>query len=110
AMAGATADHSASQLTVSFFGPFQVWRGGEPLPRLRSRKGPRLLALLCLRHDREVERSWLAGMLWPESDDLAALANLRNSLKDLRQALGPEAGRLGAPTPSTLCLSLVGAE
>jgi hypothetical protein len=49
------------------FGPLQVELNGQPLPRLRSRKGHWLLALLVLRHGREVERAWLAGMLWPDS-------------------------------------------
>jgi hypothetical protein len=36
---------------------------GAPLRRLRSRNGLWLLALLTLRHDRQVERAWLAGTL-----------------------------------------------
>jgi predicted ATPase/DNA-binding SARP family transcriptional activator len=68
-----------------------------------------LLALLALRHGREVERSWLAGLLWPDSSEGAAFASLRNSLKDLRRALGAEAGRLKSPTPRTLSLDLEGA-
>src|SRR5262249_8400620 len=39
-----------------------------------------------------------------------ALANLRNSLKDLRQALGPQANRLRSPTTRTLMLELAGAQ
>jgi predicted ATPase/DNA-binding SARP family transcriptional activator len=94
---------------IRMFGPFQVEREGQPLPRLRSRKGHWLLGLLVLRHGREVERSWLAGTLWPDSPALRTLANLRNTLLDLRRALGPEAGRLLAPSPRTLALDLAGA-
>jgi DNA-binding SARP family transcriptional activator len=83
---------------------------GEPLPRLRSRKGQWLLALLALRHDAEVSRSWLAGLLWPDSPEAQALASLRNSLMDLRRAMGPEGHRLHSPSPSTLRLRLKGAE
>ena len=61
---------------------------GEPLPRLRSRKEPWLLALLVLHAGRELERRWLAGLLWPESREESALINLRGSLLDLRRALG----------------------
>jgi non-specific serine/threonine protein kinase len=68
-----------------------------------------LLALLALRHGDEVERAWVAGTLWPDSPEAAALANLRNSLTDLRQALGPEAARLRSPTSHTLGLDLAGA-
>src|SRR5947209_4953249 len=84
-------------LYLRLFGPFEAHLGAQPLPRLRTRKGEWLLALLVLRHERVVERDWLAGTLWPESAQAEALANLRNSLYDLRQALGPEARRLHAP-------------
>jgi DNA-binding SARP family transcriptional activator len=99
-----------ASLALPSFGPFEVLLDGAPLPRLRSRKGYWLLALLVLRHDREVERAWLAGTLWPDSSEAHAFASLRDSLKDLRRALGPEAARLSSPSPRTLCLRLAGAE
>src|SRR5262249_55970013 len=99
-----------ARLTICLFGPFEVRRDGRALPRLRSRKGHQLLALLLLRHGKEVERSWLAGALWPDSTEAQALANLRNSLKDLRRALGDEAWRLHGPSPRTIALDLEGSE
>jgi DNA-binding SARP family transcriptional activator len=65
---------------------------------------------LVLRHDRPVERSWLAGSLWPQHPEEAALANLRNTLVDLRRALGPQGERLRAPSRHTLALDLAGAD
>jgi DNA-binding SARP family transcriptional activator len=56
---------SSSPLAIQLFGPLGVQCHGAPLPRLRSRNGLRLLALLTLRHGREVDRTWLAGTLWP---------------------------------------------
>src|SRR5947208_14859209 len=53
-------------LELRLFGPMEVRTGSSPLPRLRSRKGLWLLALLALRAGRAVERSWLAGTLWPD--------------------------------------------
>src|SRR5262245_29544455 len=97
-------------LAIRLFGPWDVQLGGEALPGLRSRKGEWLLALLVLRHDRDVERSWLAGLLWPDSPEPQAFANLRNCLTDLRRALGPQAERLRSPSPRTLSLDLEGAE
>jgi predicted ATPase/DNA-binding SARP family transcriptional activator/Tfp pilus assembly protein PilF len=97
-------------LRITLFGPCDVRVNGKSPLRLRSRKGSWLLALLVLRNGSGVERRWLAGTLWPESAEAQASANLRNSLKDLRRALGPEARRLRAPTPRTLCLDLEGAE
>src|SRR5437660_11672818 len=88
----------AAPLAIHLFGPFEVRLHGQPLPRLRSRKGQWLLALLTLRRGGAVDRSWLAGTLWPNSQETAALASLRNCLKDLRRALGAEADRLHSPT------------
>jgi predicted ATPase/DNA-binding SARP family transcriptional activator len=97
-------------LCLRLFGPFETRLSGEPLPRLRTRKGQWLLALLTLRAGREVERAWLAGLLWPDSSEELAAQSLRTSLADLRRALGQEAGRLRSPTPHSLCLDLAGAE
>src|SRR5205823_10629411 len=53
---------------------------GERLLRLRSHKQEAILALLTLRHDRPVERAWLAGLLWPDSPTSIGLATLRRYL------------------------------
>lgn len=103
-------DNLASPLKISLFGPFEVRVNGAPLPRLRTRKGQWLLALLTLRHGREVSRDWLAGLLWPDSPNAQALANLRMSLADLRQALGVEVARLRSSTTQVLDLDLRDAE
>src|ERR1051325_11392865 len=81
-------------LEIRLFGVFEARVHGVPLPRLRTRKGEWLLALLALRAGRETERTWLAGLLWPDSPEPQALQNLRVSLADLRRALGSEAHRL----------------
>jgi predicted ATPase/DNA-binding SARP family transcriptional activator len=93
-------------LTLRLFGTFEACVNGAPLPRLRTRKGQQVLALLAIHHDRETHRARLAELLWPESDSWTALENLRRCLTDLRRALGPEARRLLAPSPRTLCLDL----
>lgn len=92
-------------LQLRLFGPFSATLFGEPLPRLRTRKGHWLLALLALRQDREVSREWLAGTLWPESEESQAYYNLRQCLTNLRHALGTAADSLYSPTPQRLCLS-----
>jgi predicted ATPase/DNA-binding SARP family transcriptional activator/uncharacterized protein HemY len=93
-------------LTLRFLGNFGVWVGQEPLPKLRSRQGVRLLALLALRASRTVERAYLAETLWPKNTTDAGLALLRRSLTDLRGALGTESPRLQSPTKHTLRLDL----
>src|SRR6185369_7105006 len=57
-------------------------------------------------HPRPVEREWLAGLLWPDSPQDAALFYLRRSLSELRRALGSEAGRLVAESTRTIRLDL----
>lgn len=96
-------------LDIRLFGPLEIRIQDRPLPKLRTRKGYWLLALLVLRHGRPVERDWIAGTLWPDSDQSQAYASLRRALTDLRQAIGADAMRLCAPTPQTLCLDLTGA-
>jgi non-specific serine/threonine protein kinase len=97
-------------LSIHLFGPLQVLVGEEPWPRVPTRSIEWLLALLVLRHGRAVERSWLAGTLWPESQERQALNNLRNDLVHLRKALGDQRERLRSPTRNTLLLALDGAE
>jgi DNA-binding SARP family transcriptional activator len=92
------------------FGPFDVRLHGHPLPPPRTQKTHWLLALLALQEGRTLERTWLAGTLWPDSTEEQAARNLRTTLWDLRVSLGPEAHRLEAPTTHTLRLDLVDAE
>src|SRR5215467_2142805 len=94
----------ALALSIHLFGPFEAQVEAKPLPRQHSRKENWLLALLTLRHGREVERDWLAGTLWPDSPRSRAL--LRQTLTDLRAALGAQAWRLRSPTPQTLALEV----
>src|SRR5438270_10149138 len=103
-------DPTQRPLTLRLLGPFEARVNGAPLPRLRSRKGLWLLALLALRQGSEVARDWLAGTFWPESTDRLAAHSLRVCLADLRRALGPEADRLRSPSLHALSLDLSGAQ
>jgi predicted ATPase/DNA-binding SARP family transcriptional activator len=109
-MAMSEPEAGEAPLAIRMFGPFDARLNGEPLPRLRSRKGQWLLALLTLRHGREVDRAWLAGNLWSDNPEPQALASLRASLADLRRALGPEAYRLRSPTHHVVVLDLSAAD
>jgi predicted ATPase/DNA-binding SARP family transcriptional activator len=96
-------------VALRLFGPMEVRIGDLPLPRLRSRKGSWLLAILALRGGRPVDRDWLAGTLWPDSDEVHARRSLRQTLHDLRNALGNESERLASDGLRTLRLDLSGA-
>jgi DNA-binding SARP family transcriptional activator len=53
-----------------------------------------------------MERTWLMELLWPGAAPPQAAMSLRTSLRDLRRALGAEAGRLYSPTSRGLALEL----
>jgi len=88
----------------------QALVSGHPIPRLRSRKALWLLALLTMRGGRPVEREWLAGTLWPDTDQDRSLTNLRSVLSDLRVALGTEGERLRSPSRHTLSMDIIDAD
>ncbi len=102
-------------LGIRLFGPLDVQIGGEAVRGLGLRKAHWLFALLVLRNERAVERSWFAEALWPEqavfgSDIDRALDCLRQSLAHLRKTLGHQADRIRAPRPRALWLDLKGAD
>lgn len=96
----------APLLEIRLLGPVDVLVHGAPAAAARSRSVTWLLVLLALRHPREVPRSRLAGLLWPDTVEPQALYNLRRNLSDLRRVLGPEAGRLLAPRGEGVRLDL----
>jgi len=101
---------TSAPLTLHLFGPMRILVDGESVPRARTRSVEWLLALLVLRHGQVVDRSWLAGLFWPESRESQALQNLRHALLSLRKALGSAANRIQSPTRDTLILDLQDAD
>jgi len=77
-----------AHLSLSLLGPFQVSLNGEPVTTFESTKVRALLAYLAVEADRPHRRDVLAGLLWPEWPDRAALSNLRYALYNLRQVIG----------------------
>jgi len=77
-----------SHLSLSFLGHFQVTLDGELVTSFESNKVRALLAYLVIEAERPHPREVLAGLLWPDWPDRAALTNLRNALANLRQAIG----------------------
>jgi DNA-binding SARP family transcriptional activator len=63
-------------LQIRLFGPPSILIDGQPMPRLKTRKGLWLLALLSLRANRDVDRNWLAGTLWPDADESTSLTSI----------------------------------
>jgi len=80
-----------AHLSLSLLGPFQATLNGQPITGFEANKVRALLAYLAVeahRHPGGHPRQVLAGLLWPEKPERAALANLRNALANLRTAVG----------------------
>lgn len=71
---------------ISLFGPLQVLRDGSPVNGFRSRKVVALLGYL-LEERRPFSRLHLVSLLWGESPEKAARANLRWALHILNTQL-----------------------
>jgi predicted ATPase/DNA-binding SARP family transcriptional activator len=80
-----------AHLSVSLLGRFRVTLDEEPITAFESTKVRALLAYLAVEADRVHGREVLAGLLWPDWPDRAALGNLRYALYNLRQAIGDRA-------------------
>ncbi len=74
-------------LEIRLLGRLQVLRAGRVIDLGPSRKNAALLAWLAL-HAPGWPRSKLIALLWPDSDDGRARANLRQALTALRRTLG----------------------
>lgn len=90
-------------LLLKFFGGWDARLGDAPV--ICGRLAARLLALLALRAPREVERAWLAEILWPDADESRGRFYLRRTLLELREALGQAADSLLIAEGSRLRLS-----
>jgi DNA-binding SARP family transcriptional activator len=83
-----------ARLEIKFFGEVEAQIDGQLL-RFPTQKTKELFAYLVLHHQHAHPRAALAGLLWPESDEEHAKANLRQTLSRLRQTLaGTECLRL----------------
>jgi predicted ATPase/DNA-binding SARP family transcriptional activator len=101
-------DGANDPLDIRLFGTLELRLDGALLPPLRSRNVRWLLAMLILRRGQPLERDFLAGLLWPDSDERLARYSLRRRLTELRHALGAQAQRLVSPSPRTLVLDVEG--
>ncbi|NTU83325.1 MAG: tetratricopeptide repeat protein [Chloroflexales bacterium] len=81
-----------AHLRMALLGSFQVWLDSEPVTSFRSDKVRALLAYLALEADRPHTRASLCGLLWPDKSDDAALQNVSQTLRRLRDALGERRG------------------
>src|SRR5512138_1377838 len=76
-------------LHVKFLGQFSLQLDDRPI-ELPSRPAQALFAYLILNAGTAYRREKLAGLIWPDTDDVRARNNLRHVLWRLRKVLGEE--------------------
>lgn len=77
-----------ARLLIHLLGVYQISLGSAAITEFASNKVRALLAYLVVESGRPHAREALAGLLWPESSQVDALASLRNALANLRRAIG----------------------
>ena len=77
-----------ARLTLYLLGSLELELDGRPVTRSAKGKARALLAYLALEAGRAQSRAPLAALLWPDWPERSARANLRNTLSNLRKALG----------------------
>ena len=74
-------------LRIHLLGSMTIETDGRPVA-VASKKARALLGYLALREGAEVSRGVLTGLLWGERSESQARASLRQTLSELRAALG----------------------
>jgi WD40 repeat protein/DNA-binding SARP family transcriptional activator len=74
-------------LSLALLGTFRATLDGKPIAGFESIKVRALLAYLAVTTNRIHSRETVAGLLWPDFSNRAALTNLRNALSNLRDLL-----------------------
>ena len=77
-----------AHFSLSLLGAYEAVLDCELITRFRSAKARALLGDLAKESDRPHSREALAALLWPEQPERAAGQNLRNTLYELRKAIG----------------------
>lgn len=77
-------------LAVNLFGAFSVQRDEQTIDSFATAKARGLLAYLAVEGTRPLDRSHLAGFLWPEVLDESARGNLRYTLSNVRKTIGDQ--------------------
>ena len=77
-----------AHLSIFLLGPYHITNEDQKPVHFEYDKVRALLAYLAVESDRPLRREFLAGLLWPEQPESAALNSLRQAIMKLRQAVG----------------------
>src|SRR5437588_11121093 len=82
-------DRMGEPWRIQMLGALRAEQSSRVVARFRSRKTGLLLACLAYHLDQPRRREELCEQLWPEANPETGRANLRNTLRWLRQELEP---------------------
>lgn len=82
--------HSTPLLSVKLLGSFAVTVAEQSVDTFSTAKVRALLAYLAVEGNRPLDRSHLAGLLWPDVLEESARGNLRHALSNLRKVIGDQ--------------------
>lgn len=82
-----TRSDSLPALTITCFGEFIVWRGGNLLELCRSRHGQAILRYLITQPGYRASADTLMGVLWPDEEPAVARRRLQVAASSLRSSL-----------------------
>lgn len=77
-----------ANLTLGLLGSLQVTLANAPVTTFESDKGRALLAYLAVESSRAHRREAIVGLLWPDCPERVARQNLRQTLYNIRIAVG----------------------
>jgi DNA-binding SARP family transcriptional activator len=86
--------HAGSILAVSVIGGCVVASAEDAAVKIKSRKARALIGVLAVSPGMTLPRDKIAGLFWSEFDQENARGSLRQSIKLIRQELGPKFERL----------------
>ncbi|MEM7532521.1 MAG: BTAD domain-containing putative transcriptional regulator [Chloroflexota bacterium] len=75
-------------LDITLLGPFTIHRNQQNLDQFSTAKARALLAYLAVEGIHPLNRSHLAGLLWPDRLEASARGSLRHALSNLRKVIG----------------------
>ncbi|HEY3288980.1 MAG TPA: BTAD domain-containing putative transcriptional regulator, partial [Anaerolineae bacterium] len=79
-------------LSLNVLGMLRVSLDGQPVVGFESNKTRALLVFLAVEAEHPHSREKLAGLFWPDQPEQVARNNLRQSIANLRHAIGDQSG------------------
>lgn len=100
------AGSAAETIRIFCLGPFTAFAGNNTKLSIQTQKSKAVLALLAFAARGSRSRAWLRDKLWSDRGEKQGSASLRQSLLEIRKALGPENSYVFSADKHTVTLDL----